>query len=111
MTDKSALNDKNEYLSTVLNLYLNISETPSKASVNDRKAATELHMRRIPLDIVESAFLLASVRRLSRSPDMPPLSPIRSLAYFFPVIQELVADPLPGNYLDYLRGRAARLRC
>jgi hypothetical protein len=110
MTDKTALYDQNEYLSAVLNLYLNLSETPSRASMNDRKTAAELHMRGIPLDIVESAFLLASVRRLSRSPDMPPLSPIRSLAYFFPVIQELVADPLPGNYLDYLRSKAKRLR-
>jgi hypothetical protein len=109
MTDKTALNDQNEYLSAVLNLYLNLSETPSRASMNDRKTATELHMRGIPLDIVESAFLLASVRRLSRSPDMPPLSPIRSLAYFFPVIQELLISPLPENYLGYLQRKVAML--
>ena len=109
MTEKIALNDKSEFGATVLKLYLNLPETPSKASVNDRKAATELHMRGIPLDIVESAFLLASVRRLSRSPDMPPLSPIRSLAYFFPVIQELLISPLPENYLGYLQRKVAML--
>jgi hypothetical protein len=34
---------------------------------------------------------------------VPRLSPIRSLAYFLPAIEELLADPSPGNYLDYLR--------
>jgi hypothetical protein len=33
----------------------------------------------------------------------PPLSPIRSLAYFRPVIDELRAHPAPESYLDYLR--------
>jgi hypothetical protein len=31
------------------------------------------------------------------------LSPIRSLAYFLPVTEELTEAPAPGNYLDYLR--------
>jgi hypothetical protein len=29
--------------------------------------------------------------------------PIHSLAYFIPVIGELLAQPIPENYLDYLR--------
>jgi len=33
----------------------------------------------------------------------PPLAPIRSLAYFQPVIAELQQQPLPAGYLDYLR--------
>jgi hypothetical protein len=109
MTGNTALHDENDYRSAVLKLYLNLSETPSRPSPNDLKHAAELHVRRIPFSVVESAFLLASVRRLSRSPDMPPLSPIRSLAYFYPVIQELLANPLPENYLEYLRSKAALL--
>jgi hypothetical protein len=31
------------------------------------------------------------------------LSPIRSLAYFQPVIDELLAHPMPDKYLEYLR--------
>jgi hypothetical protein len=95
--------DGNEYLSAVLNLYLELSETPSRAGPHDRKSAAELHARGIKLATVESALLLASLRRLSRSPDIPPLSPIRSLAYFFPVIQELLDNPIPDDYLEYLR--------
>ena len=92
-----------EFVTDVLNLYRQLPETPSKINPNDRKIATELHQRRIPMSTIESAFLLGSVRRLSRSPDMPPLSPIRSLAYFLPVIQELLHNPIADNYAEYLR--------
>ena len=105
MTDQE---DKG-YLSMVLKLYLNLAETPSRASTNDRKSAAELKARGISLVTVESAFLLASVRRLTRSADMPPLSPIRSLVYFFPVIQEVLANPIPESYLDYLRRKVELL--
>lgn len=54
-------------------------------------------------DLVESALLLASLRRLLRDSDLPPLAPIRSLAYFHPVIVELQQQSLPAGYLDYLR--------
>jgi len=101
--------DNHEYLSAVLKLYLNLAETPSRVSSNDRKNAEELYARGIPLTTIESAFLLASLRRLARSPEMPPLSPIRSLAYFFPVIQEVLANPIPESYLDYLRRKVESL--
>ncbi len=63
----------------------------------------------MPLRVVESAFLLASLRRLIRPKDVPPLSPIRSLAYFLPAIEELLADPSPDNYLEYLRLKLNRI--
>jgi hypothetical protein len=59
--------------------------------------------------VVEFAFLLASLRRLARPSDGPPLSPIRSLAYFLPVIDELLAHPAPDNYLEYLRLKLRQL--
>ena len=52
---------------------------------------------------METALLLGSLRRLIRPADAPRLSPIRSLAYFRPVIDELRTHPAPENYLDYLR--------
>jgi len=65
--------------------------------------ARKLHEQGIPLSLVEAALLLASLRRLFRPHDLPALPPIRSLAYFQPVITELQQDPLPDGYLDYLR--------
>ena len=67
----------------------------------------------IPLPVVESALLLASLCRIARPADADSLPPIRSLAYFRPVIDELLNQPLPEGYLDYLRlklrNAAARL--
>lgn len=101
--------DDTEYLSAVLKLYLELPETPSKASTNDKKSATELYIRGIKLTTIESALLLTSLRRLNRPTNMPPLSPIRSLAYFFPVIQEILDNPIPVDYLEYLRRKVALL--
>jgi hypothetical protein len=92
-----------DFVTDVLNLYRQLPETSYRSSPNDRKSAMELHKRGIDRSTIESAFLLGSVRRLSRSPEMPPLSPIRSLAYFFPIIQELVDNPISENYVSYLR--------
>lgn len=99
----------NEHLSAVLKLYLQLPETPSRISPNDRKSAAELQARGIKLATIESAFLLASLRRLTRSPDRPPLTPICSLAYFFPVIQELLENPIPDDYVEYLRRKVTSL--
>jgi len=91
------------YVSAVLALYLGLPETPLRASAQDQNYARQLNDQNVPLPVVESAFLLASLRRLLRPADVPPLSPIRSLAYFQPVIAELLANPAPENYLEYLR--------
>jgi hypothetical protein len=103
MTTKIPKEDGNEYLSVVLKLYLDLPETPSRAGLHDRKSAAALHARGIKLVTVESALLLASLRRLGRPPNMPSLSPIHSLAYFLPVIQELLDTPVSDDYRDYLR--------
>jgi hypothetical protein len=103
MTSKIPEEDGNEYLSAVLKLYLDLPETPSRAGLHDRKSAAALHARGIKLVTVESALLLGSLRRLGRPPNMPPLSPIHSLAYFLPVIQELLDNPVSDDYRDYLR--------
>ena len=99
----AADSDPANYVATVLILYVELPETPMRASVQDQWQARRLHDRGVPLRVVESAFLLASLRRLARLSDGPPLSPIRSLAYFLPVIEELTENPSPENYLDYLR--------
>jgi hypothetical protein len=109
MINRSPLDNAEEYAAAVSKLYLQLPETPSKASSNDRRTAEILCARGISLAAVESALLLASVRRLSRSPGMPPLSPIRSLAYFLPVIEEIRANPVPDDYLRYLRKKVELL--
>ena len=95
--------DVTNYVSAVLALYLGLPETPLRASAHDQKHARQLRDRGVPLRVVEAAFLLASLRRLLRPADAPPLSPVRSLAYFQPIVAELLANPVQENYVEYLR--------
>jgi hypothetical protein len=60
-------------------------------------------MNGVPPETVEAALLLGSVRRLIRPKDAPTLSPIRSLAYFQRIIEELIEHPAPKSYLACLR--------
>ena len=93
------------YVSKVLTLYLELPETPLRTTMYDQQRAAELQLRGVPLDLIEAAFLLGSLRRLLRSPEALPLSPIRSLAYFQPVIDELISSPLSDSYVEYLRNK------
>jgi hypothetical protein len=95
--------ESSSYLTSVMTLYLQLPETPMRASLSDQALARRLDKDGVSLETVETALLLGSLRRLLRPKDAPPLSPIRSLAYFLPVIEELTEVPGPGNYLDYLR--------
>ena len=110
MISRNPLTNADDYAAIALKLYLRLPETPLKASSNDRRTAETLSARGISLAVVESALLLGTVRRLSRSPDMPPLSPIRSLAYFLPVIEEILYNPVPDDYRVYLRKKVESLR-
>jgi hypothetical protein len=109
MINKVPLENAAQYMTATLLLYLQLPETPLIANSNDRQTVTALHVRGIGLNTIESALLLASVRRLSRSSDSPPLSPIRSLAYFLPVIDEILRNPIPDDYLEYLRRKVKSL--
>jgi len=102
MTEPSA------YIAAVLARYAELPDTPLHAGIPDHWTARRLFEDQVPLPVVEAALLLGSLRRLVRPPGMPPLPPIRSLAYFRPVIDELQATPLPDNYLDYLRFKLHR---
>jgi hypothetical protein len=91
----------------LLDLYCGLPHTAARRpSAADRKLAAQLCDQAIAFDLIEAAFLLAIARRNRRDPLAPPLPPIRSLAYFLPVIEELRLHPLDLDYLRYLRSRA-----
>lgn len=95
--------DPEQYVHTVLNLYQQLPETPVLPSSRDRLQAHQLQQRGLPLTMIETALLLGSLRRLLRPPHAPALSSIHSLAYFGPVIEELLHSPVPDTYIEYLR--------
>ena len=91
------------YVSSVLMLYVDLPDTPLRANTQDQRQARSWFDRDVPLAVVETALLLACLRRNTRPPDVPSLPRIRSLAYFQPVIEELLENPAPEGYLQYLR--------
>ncbi len=91
------------YVAEVLTVYVDLPDTPLRASVPDQRQARMWFDRGVPLEVVETALLLAFLRRTARPAEVPPLPRIRSLAYFQPVVEELLENPVPGGYLQYLR--------
>ncbi len=97
------------YVERILYLYRQAPETPALTSRFDRRLAAEFYERQIQVEQVEVAILLATARRLLRSPAAPKLGPIRSLHYFTPIIEEVRSNPLSENYLEYLRQKLAAI--
>jgi hypothetical protein len=109
MNPSALESDPASYVAAVLIVYVDLPDTPLRASAQDQWQARRLYDRGVSVRLVESALLLGSLRRLMRPADVPPLPPIRSLAYFQPVIDELLDHPAPDNYLDYLRLKLRRV--
>lgn len=91
------------FVAAVLSLYLDLPDTPIRYNSSDQALAQRLRDQQVPLPVIEAALLLASLRRLLRPQQLPPLPRIRSLAYFQPVIDELLQQPLTDSYLHFLR--------
>jgi hypothetical protein len=96
---------REEYVRKVLEAYRTTPGTTGSIRRPDRVLAAVLHQRSIPLQAVKNALVLAVSRRLMHSPEAPPLGTIRSLAYFVPVIEEVLEGVVGQDYYNYLRYR------
>jgi hypothetical protein len=101
--------DRSEYVRRVLDTYRGTPETCGVVRRPDRLLAAQLHERGVPVHAVEDAFILAAARRMTRAVNIPPLAPIRSLAYFLPVIEEVMHLEVGHEYFEHLRRRVASL--
>jgi hypothetical protein len=98
-----------EYVRQVLDAYRKTPGTMGTVRRPDRLLAAQLHQRGVSLTVVENALLLAATRRMVRPEGAPPLGTVRSLAYFLPVIEEVLSLPVNQEYFRYLRSKLARL--
>jgi hypothetical protein len=98
---------REEYIERVLSAYRHTPGTTGTIRRPDRLLAAQLYERRVPLDTVENALVLAASRRLFRPTLAPPLGTIRSLAYFLPVINEVLDLTVSPDYFRYLRRQIA----
>ncbi len=93
------------YVAMVLECYVQLPHTPNRPRKNDRILAGRLFNQKVPLDVVRAAFVLATSRRTFRPKYASPLEPIRSLAYFLPVLEELRRTPPDRLYIQLLKQR------
>jgi len=97
-----------EYVRQVLEAYLRTPGTTGTIRRPDRLLAAQLFAHGVPIEAVENALVLAASRRLLRPAGLPPLGTVRSLAYFSPVIEEVLGLRLSPDYFQYLRQKIQR---
>jgi len=97
--------DLETYRESVLERYLRLPDTPRRLSRFDLRFVRQLWERRVPVTVIEAALVLATARRSARPASAMPLGPIRSLHCFLPVIEELLARPVPESYIATWRSK------
>ena len=100
--------EPSEYVRRVLEAYRLTPGACGAVHRADRLLAAQLYARGVPAEAVENALTLAAARRLIRPVDAPPLAAVRSLAYFMPVIEEVLQTKASPDYFRYLRGKLQR---
>ena len=99
---------REEYIQKVLSAYRQTPGTAGTIRHPDRLLAAQLQERGVPLMAVENALVLAAARRMIRPTGSPPLGTIRSLAYFLPVIEEVLQLRVSPDYFQHLRHKIQR---
>jgi hypothetical protein len=100
--------EQRDYVRRLLDAYRVTPGTCGVIRRPDRILAAQLHGRGVPLEAVENAFVLAAARRLIRPASAAPLGTIRSLAYFSPVIEEVLQLQVSQEYFQHLRHKLQR---
>jgi hypothetical protein len=100
--------DQEEYIRQVLEAYRKTPGTMGTVRRADWLLASQLYQRGLSVKVIENALVLAATRRLMRPADAPPLGTIRSLAYFLPVIEEVLELRVSPEYFDHLRYKLIR---
>ena len=98
-----------EYIRQVLEAYRKTPGTSGTVRRPDRVLAGQLYQRGVSVSVIENAFVLAATRRLVRPADAPPLVTIRSLAYFLPVIEEVLGMRVSPEYFQHVRRKLERI--
>ena len=100
---------KEQYIRQVLEAYRKTPGTMGTVRRPDRMLAAQLYQRGVSAAVIENAFVLAAARRLMRPADALPLGTIRSLAYFLPVIEEVLVMRVSPEYFQHVRRKLERI--
>ena len=93
--------DRSQYVQRLLDAYCRTPTCAGRVRREDRRLAHRLYDQRIPLPLIEAAFSLTAMRRLYRPFEAIPLTPVRSLHYFLPTLDEIRQQAIDPRYIDY----------
>ena len=97
-----------EHRRRVLEAYRSTPGTAGVVRRPDHLFANQLYDRGVPLATVENALTFAAARRSARPANAARLASIRSLAYFAPVIEEVLQLNVGQEYFQHLRNKLHR---
>jgi len=97
------------YVESVRECFEGLGCTSGKFGAAEIEAVKQLQRRAVPIGIVHDAMLLGACRKLDSWLNGGPTEPIRTMAYFEPLIAEVRAKPLPAGYSAYLRRKIRQL--
>lgn len=98
-----------DYVESVRECFEGLGCTSGKLGAAGIETAKQLQQRSIPLELVLDAMLLGACRKLDSWLNGGPSDPIRSMAYFEPLIAEIQAASLPVGYSEHLQSQLQRL--
>jgi len=97
------------YVESVRECFEGLGCVTAKFGASAAQSARRLQQRAVPLAVIQDALLLGASRKYIAWLNGAPPEPIRSLAYFEPVIAEIQEKPLPPGYSAYLRREIQQL--
>src|SRR4051794_10607701 len=98
-----------EYIRQILEAYRKTPGTAGTIRRPDRGLATQLYDRGVSVGAIKTAFVRGAARPLMRPADALPLGTIHSLAYFLPVIEEVLFMRVSPEYFQHVRRKLERI--
>lgn len=97
-----------DYVEQVRQLFGEASCVQGTFTPSDERLAATWQARGIEFETVRRAWLLGCTRKSLALIDRPTAAPIRSLRYFAPVLEEVLAESFPPDYWSHLRFNLGR---
>lgn len=99
----------NPYVDSIKNSFIAIGCTVGKFSPQDAQIAQDLQKTGVPLETVQNALLIGTVRKYVSWLNGGLHEPIGSLAYFVAIVSEIQERPLAPDYQEYLKRRVGQI--
>jgi len=99
----------NAYVDVIKKNFIAIGCTTGKFTPRDAQFVRDLQEKGIPLEVVQDALLMGTVRKYVSWLNGGSPQPIGNLSYFSALISEVQERPLAPDYREYLRRKVGQL--